>query len=359
MQGLALRILFGNPLYDASLGDKLPVTVASIGGSLLSVHASQLADNLAAFPSELGAVTSLAGDLQFRALPLMLADAARLTARSMLSANNRWSETAWRADILGERTARLIAAHQTLVTGADALDARLFGRTILRGARHLHRAPIIVPKPWRRFHAHRGRIFSALALRELRGRLERDLRALGADADSQVLGDGGHVERSPAKALAVLAMLIEIRDVLALRQIEPPAGLISAIDRMAPFIRALRMGDGGLTLLGGGRSGHEDLIDAVLDASGSHGRAMAFAPHSGYCRLRSGQTTVLVDTGTPEHAVAEAHLSPLAFELSIGKMRVVTGCGMARADLAGADAWAPALRRDIARSSSPRPTRGR
>ncbi len=344
------RIVFGNPLYDASLGSRPPGPLASMGGGLLSVHAAQMADNLSPFPAAAGAVTELGGDA-FRALPLMLPVDARSAVDSRLPNLVRWTPAAWRPDVLGERISRLTDAFEMLTGGASARARAQLGRTVLRGARHLHRVPMSAPRPWRRFLTHRGRIFSALALAEVRRALARDLRALGADVDRQVLGDGGHIERSPSKALAVLALLIEIRDALAHHQMEPPAGLISAIDRMAPFIRALRMGDGELTLLGGGRAGDEDLIEAVLSASGNHGRAMAYAPHTGYCRLRSGQTTVLVDTGRGGAGDPDAHLSPLAFELCIGKMRLVTSCGLACADIAGGETWGPALRKTAAHAT--------
>ncbi len=53
--------------------------------------------------------------------------------------------------------------------------------------------------------------------------------------------------------LAALQDLTEIRALLQAAQAQPPAALAGAIERMAPALRALRHGDGGLALFNGSK----------------------------------------------------------------------------------------------------------
>ena len=70
-----------------------------------------------------------------------------------------------------------------------------------------------------------------------------------------MLPDGCHVERSPAAQLAALQDLTEIRALLQAGQAQPPPALTDAIERMAPALRVLRHGDGGLALFNGSQGG--------------------------------------------------------------------------------------------------------
>src|SRR5207248_4160273 len=74
--------------------------------------------------------------------------------------------------------------------------------------------------------------------------------------------------------------------------------------------------------------------------------SVANAPHSGYQRVESGGTLVLMDTGrAPPLAVSqEAHAGCLAFELSSKAQRIVVNCGLPGTNR---DSW-----RQVARATS-------
>src|SRR5581483_8860327 len=148
----------------------------------------------------------------------------------------------------------------------------------------------------------------------------------------QINPDGGHVERSPTLHLAVLRDLIEIRAVLRGGRVEPPAELQTAIDRMAPFLRYVRHGDGGLALFNDSNEEAAAEIDAVLAASESKGKPPQSAPHSGFQRLAAERSLVLVDAAAPAAIDGHAHAGTLSFEMSVGKERLVVNCGAHAAD---------------------------
>jgi uncharacterized heparinase superfamily protein len=77
------------------------------------------------------------------------------------------------------------------------------------------------------------------------------------------------------------------------------------------------------------RSGGFLPIDLALARSEAKGRPPGSAPHTGYQRLQSGRTLLLVDTGRPPPPGLDgrAHAGTLSFEMSHGRERLVVNCG--------------------------------
>lgn len=334
------ELIFRSAVYDWLLPSRAPDSVrAPQGIKGLGALAAWAADRLP-IP---GPGTPLRIRDDFRQLDPAIAhpDDTWPGIGEWIKRHRRWAPATWRADILGERLTRWLSVFDIIGPGIDPSDRELWAAEILREARHLNRAPLDGLAPWRRIVVHQARINAAIALPELETGLQRRLSDFGHDVDRQILGDGGHVERAPARALAVLAILTEIRDALLGHHIEPPTALISAIDRMVPFIKMLLHGDGGFALIGGASANTHDLIDAVIQASGSKGRAMASAPHSGFHRLRAGQTTLIADCGRT--LSGGVYRAPASFELSTGKVRLIGNCGTRLIDDNARGQWLDAL----------------
>jgi uncharacterized heparinase superfamily protein len=156
------------------------------------------------------------------------------------------------------------------------------------------------------------------------------------------------LERNPAVLLAVLRTLVALRATLMAAHEEVPTDLQGAVDRMAPMVRCLRHGDGRLALFNGGGEGQETDIARVLAQTGSRGKALLSAPHSGFHRMACGRTLIIADTGRPPPpgADGDACAGTLGFEMSVGRQRLVVNCGAAR------DAeWRAALRSSAAHST--------
>ena len=141
--------------------------------------------------------------------------------------------------------------------------------------------------------ALKGLIAAAVALPDHAAFLTRALRYLPQEIARQVLPDGCHAERSPAAQLTALQDLTEIRALLQAAQTQPPAALASAIERMAPALRALRHGDGGLVLFNGAKEDNPVLIDLVLTQAGRGGRAPAGLTEGGFHRLQAGRSVLV------------------------------------------------------------------
>jgi uncharacterized heparinase superfamily protein len=145
--------------------------------------------------------------------------------------------------------------------------------------------------------------------------------------------------------------------------VEPPPHLAALLDRAAPALRLFRHGDGGLALFNGTRDESSALIDLVLTQGQARGRAPFDLPETGFQRLQAGRTLIIADTGAPPAGRAAAaasegglpagadrfaHAGTLAFEMSVGRDRLIVNCGAAPA---AEEAWRDALRATAAHST--------
>ena len=99
--------------------------------------------------------------------------------------------------------------------------------------------------------------------------------------------------------MAVLRDLIDVRAALNADGLQVPEALHLAIDAMAPFLRLLQHGDGGLALFNDGSEEDGWRVDMVLQRAGGGKRPLMDAPQGGFQRLQAGRTILLIDAGEP------------------------------------------------------------
>jgi uncharacterized heparinase superfamily protein len=288
-----------------------------------------------------------------RDLRALGSDPARLRARALVQ---EWTEgagevpIALRPDVTGARLAAWLGHYDFFAASADdTFRQRLMAR-LVGDARALAAALPTEELDARALTTLKGLIAAAVALPEHAGFLTRALRVLPQEIGRQVLPDGCHVERSPAQMLAALQDLAEIRALLQSAQVQVPPALAAAIERMAPALRALRHGDGGLALFNGSKEESSALTDLALAQAGRGGRPPSALNDGGFQRLQAGRSVLIVDCGIPAQAKLDrfAHAGTLAFELSIGRERLIVNVGAAPA--AGAE-WRDATRATAAHST--------
>jgi uncharacterized heparinase superfamily protein len=285
-------------------------------------------------------------------------DGARRVARDLVAdwidRHDRWHPLYWRPDVLGSRVANWLALHDFFCASAEGEYQRMVTASLVRQVRHLARAVPGGLQGQRLLVALKGLILGGLAVSIKDDRLIESLERLSDTLPDQILPDGGHVERNPSAALTVLRHLIDIRATLRAFRVPIPDPVQHAIDRMAPALRFFRHGDGGLALFNGASEGEAVLIDTVLGQADAKGRPLKSAVQSGYERALAGRTLMIVDVGGPPPPGLDrsAHAGLLAFELSVGRERVIVNCG-AWAGGGGerGHAWHQALRATAAHST--------
>lgn len=285
-------------------------------------------------------------------------DGARTRARALVA---DWIATAARGrraidpiadrpDVAGARITAWLGQYDFFVASADdAFRASVMAR-LVTDARMLSAGIPGEELDARALTALKGMIAAAVALPTQSTSLTRAMRLLPQEIARQVLPDGCHAERSPAAQLTALQDLTEIRALLQAALAQPPAALASAIERMAPALRALRHGDGGLVLFNGAREESSALVDLVLTQAGRGGRAPAGLTESGFQRLQAGRTVLIVDCGAPPPRGLDrfAHAGALSMEVSIGRERLIVNCGAAPPSLGP---WHDAARATAAHST--------
>lgn len=136
------------------------------------------------------------------------------------------------------------------------------------------------------------------------------MRLLKQELTSQVLADGGHEERSASYHLLVLDRLVELACSLAVINAERPSWLVSSIEAMTTWAKAVRLED----------SGAPRFNDSASDAAPPLDEVVAFA--DGYLERRcisSGLRRRLLMI-----ALKEPRSSPLVPRISLSVPAVVT-----------------------------------
>ena len=237
----------------------------------------------------------------------------------------------WSPDLTGRRLIRWINHSIFLLNGQPPEASKSFFRS-------LGQQTIFLARRWRgarpglpRFEALCGLIYAGLALMGMERHVEQAMSALARECERQIDPKGGIPTRNPEELLEVLTYLIWAASALSSSGRMAPAEHLAAIERIAPTLRALRHGDGGLARFHGGDAGLPGRLDHALAASGVRGRIEAGLP-MGYARLHGGRTTVIADAAPPPkgRASLSAHASTLAFELTSGRRPLIVSCGPGR-----------------------------
>ncbi len=288
------------------------------------------------------------------ALPQIAApDSAEVAA--WLTAFPRWHEEAWRNDRIGQRLALWLTNFQTVAETPE--ETGLLLQSLHRQAVHLFRnrrqRPETAGCP---LETYRGLIAAALSFPNQRKKLPYIYQEFEAHIAENILPDGGHRERNPERHFLALRTLAHIRHMLLAARLEPPQALQPAIDRMAPLLAAHTLGDGGLTQFNGGHALSADQVGAVMELSGSRAQPASSAPHTGLHRLAAQRTRLAIDAGPPRAEPPTAgtpppHAGCLAFEMSVGKHRLIVNCGAAAQGRGGGSELADLLRATAAHST--------
>lgn len=368
------RMMYRNHLYSAFLRGSVPTSLAIVppdawpgnspcGRQILNNKMSYVGFDFVADPTKWKLATQAPIDWHdwahgfewLRDLRSIGGDRARRQARTMVTAwldeYSQWDASAWQPMRIGARLSSWVGQHNFFIASADdAFRERVFD-SIIRQSRHLSR---ILPdnlKGSDMITALKGLIYACLAFPTGEGRLFNILRQLEVVLAKQILPDGGQIERNPTTHIQVVRDLIDIRNALTTAKQEVPEIIPRAISMMAPLINFYRHGDGKLALFNGGYEGNPLIIDMILNHT-PNSRMIKSAPHSAYERLTMGRTTIIFDAGyiPPKGFRQNYHASPLAFELSNGKERLIVNCGHA-GKLSGDKTLSWALRTSAAHST--------
>lgn len=234
--------------------------------------------------------------------------------------------------VLSRRLMSWVSHSPLILTGADLDVYRRFVKSLHKQVIQLRRILASTEPGLARLEGVIALTYAGLALDKTDGLVMRLLGQLEEELDRQILPDGGHISRGPHVLADLLLDLLPLRQSFVARGLEPPPGLLRAIDRMMPMLRFMRHADGNLALFNGASLVPRDWLATLLTYDDTRANTFENAPHSGYQRLRAQDTVVIADTGPPPPFAysARANAGCLAFELSTAGRRWIVNCGAPR-----------------------------
>ena len=308
-----------------------------IDGKLVGVFVSSPEEIWKIVPDDPLSMESLHGFSWLRHLRAQGGDSARITARTMvggwLDDYENWHPLYWRGDVLGERISAWVGMHYFFCESADDEFRSRVLTSINRQLEHAISNFRYVKQGVKRIRALKGIITAIVALDSDTTRLETLEDWVLKELVVQVAADGGHISRSPAIQIEFIMALIDIRNCLRVCSWKVPEELIQTIFKMTSMLRLWRHGDGKLALFHGTKEGGVSLLESVIALSESGRKTVTEAPNTGFQRLVSGRSTLIVDTGGSKGSSGTSHSSPLSFEFSIGKQRLIVNCGTSPGDI--------------------------
>ncbi|MFT8720647.1 heparinase II/III family protein, partial [Acetobacter sp.] len=272
-------------------------------------------------------------------------ESARSKARSMVAT---WIEQPMAPTSLedpavtGARITSWLSHYDFFAASADDVYRRTVLKRIVLEARTIKALTPTDHHDWTALRALKGLLATAIAIPQQHTFLSSFMRLIDPELDVQILADGCHATRSPGAQLLALRELAEMRLMLQAARIPMPTALASALDRMAPVLRAFRHGDGSLALYNGTWPHNASVIDLIIARAMPRGHVLARSMKSGrFVRASAGNTILFVDAGTPPPAGFDrlSHGGLLSMELSSGRSQIVVNCGASPLPI-----WQEALR---------------
>lgn len=261
---------------------------------------------------------------------------ARANARSLVEdfiARRRYRhEIARRPAVAARRLISFLSHSPLLLEGSDHAFYERYLRHVAQLADRLGLALAGAVEGADRLNGLIAVTLAAICLDGQDARRRRYESQLSDELEEQVLPDGGHLSRNPRLLIEFLLDLLPLRETFAARGLEPPQGVLTAIERMMPHLRLFRHGDGALALFNGMGTTPPDLMATLAAYDDARGRPTEHAAYSGYSRLAAERSIVVADAGAPPRGAysTEAHAGCLAFEFSSGPQRIIVNCGASR-----------------------------
>ena len=234
----------------------------------------------------------------------------------------------WSADLTGWRLIRLINHSSFLMNKlSEGRQAKVFHSMAIQ--------TLFLAKSWRQLQPGRARfealcalVGAAQSLIGMGSLMAPALSALALECKTQIDVDGGINSRNPEELLKIFGLLSWVKYTLDRNNTLIPEVLATTITTIAPVLRSLRHGDGTLARFHGGGQGSEHMLDQALAVSGVR-PSIPQDEAMGFVRLNAGATSLIVDAAPPPLGLSkfEGHASTCAFELSVGRNRVIVNCG--------------------------------
>ena len=257
---------------------------------------------------------------------------------------------AWRSEIIARRLMVWSQALPFLMPFMTTIDRAKVLSSMGTQARYLEHMVESTLPGYARIVSACGLTYSAFAITGGSGRLQTGIRILCRELKKQILQDGGHISREPKHLAQLLMDLTAIRLAMQQRHIEVPQDITASCNLISSAIDFYCFPDGQFCVFNGSTQGEKSLIDAAKKLKPKNSKGFQYATASGYQKLISGQSHIMMDVGkTPPATYSQnTHIAPLAFEFAHNTQRIFVNCGP---NLVNGNEWREASRTPAAHNT--------
>ncbi|MCJ9429797.1 heparinase II/III family protein [Kordiimonas marina] len=242
-----------------------------------------------------------------------------------------WDAEIWQAETLARRLINWLVHAPLILSAKDLIYRSSVLNSMARQTRHLMRTHGDADAGLPQVYTGVALMLAGLLLPGGDAWLARGTKALERTLTAFILPDGGPASRNTSDAIRTMQLLILVRGAAIDTNKVPPNWLQTTLDRIAPFVRAMRHADGSFAQFAGvsAEGGHG--TDAILAASEARGKAIENAAHTGFQRIAAGTSLLIADAGTPPAPAlsGRSHAGTGSFEFSVGQERMIVNVGPA------------------------------
>jgi len=258
-------------------------------------------------------------------------DAAETILGWWLENGSGWHRETWQSETLARRFINWSTHAPLILSSDDSIYRSKVLHAMARQLRHLSRCSQDAAEGLPQIYTATALTLGGLLLPGGANWLLHGIRLLEKTVKTFVLPDGGPASRNAADAIRTMQMLVLVRNTFVDVNADLPPWVQVTLDKLAPFVRTMRHGDGSFAHIGGvsAEGGHG--TDAILAASEARGKATENAAHSGVQRVVAGANCLIIDAGTPAPIAlsGKAAAATGAFEFSVGQERLIVNMGPA------------------------------
>ncbi len=233
----------------------------------------------------------------------------------------------WHPALAGRRVINWCSHAMFLLKGLSPKQSTAVFKSLGRQVNFLSNNWKATPQGLEKFQALTGMVYAGLSLEGCEYALRPALKGLAGECHVWIDADGSIPSRNPGELAGIFTLLTWLSKLLEATGRAADPAITSAMERIAPGLRALRFGHGELARFHGGSLGAEGQLDQALADSGIRS-TQPLARFMGYERLSAGRLVVIMDAAAPAQS-ANAHCSLLGFELAIGQQQMLVNAGPA------------------------------
>jgi uncharacterized heparinase superfamily protein len=167
--------------------------------------------------------------------------------------------------------------------------------------------------------------------------LSKGFELLKNQLPEQILGDGGHFERSPMYHAIILDDLLDLINLLRTCDHPIPDGWLETAQGMLAWLDIMQHPDKEIALFNDAAFGIAPKPKELFDYAGRLGictqylniEGLTHLKETGYIRLQNGPAVAFLDVAPigPDYLPGHAHADTLSFELSLFEQRVIVDSG--------------------------------